>query len=35
MEAVNAVLNLAAGEMDEPCFSKWLKNKSVVRAARE
>ena len=35
VEAVNAVLNLAAGEMDEPFFSDWLKNKSVIRAARE
>ncbi len=35
VEAVNAVIDLAAGEMDEPCFSDWLKNKSVIRAARE
>ena len=35
VEAVNAVLNLAAGEMDEPFFSDWLKNKAVIRAARE
>ena len=35
VEAVNAVLDLAAGEMDEPCFSEWLKNKSVIRAERE
>jgi len=30
-EAVHAVLSLAAGEMDEPRFSNWLKNKSVIR----
>lgn len=30
-EAVNAILALAAGEMDEPGFSKWLKNRSVIR----
>ncbi len=34
-EAVHAVLSLAAGEMDEPCFSNWLKNKSVIRAEPE
>ncbi len=35
VEAVNAVLDLAAGEMDEPIFSEWLKNKSVIRTARK
>ena len=35
VEAVNAVLDLAAGEMDEPRFSNWLKNKSVIRAEQE
>jgi len=35
VEAVNAVLDLAAGEMDEPFFSEWLKNKSVIRTARK
>ena len=35
VEAVNVVLDMAAGEMDEPSFSDWLKKKSVVRAARE
>ena len=35
VEAVNAVIDLAAGDMDEPGFSDWLKNKSVIRAARE
>ncbi|ACF43633.1 type II toxin-antitoxin system death-on-curing family toxin [Pelodictyon phaeoclathratiforme] len=34
-EAINAVLALAAGEMDEPRFSNWLKNKSVIRAEQE
>ncbi len=34
-EAVNAVLALAAGEMDEPCFSNWLKNKSTTRSEPE
>jgi len=35
VEAVHAVLALAAGEMDEPGFSSWLKNRSVLRAERE
>ncbi len=35
VEAVNAVLDLAAGEMDEPIFSEWLKNKSVIRTVRK
>lgn len=35
VEAVNAVLALAAGEIDEPGFSGWLKNKSVIRAEQE
>ncbi len=35
VEAVNAVLDLAAGEKDEPFFSEWLKNKSVIRTARK
>ena len=35
VEAVNAVIDLAAGEMDEPGFSDWLKNKSFMRAARK
>jgi death-on-curing protein len=35
VEAVNAVLALAAGEIDEPGFSNWLKNKSVIRAEPE
>ena len=35
VEAVNAVIDLAAGEMDETGFSTWLKNKSLIRAARE
>jgi len=30
-EAINAILNLAAGEIDEPGFSGWLKDKSVTR----
>jgi death on curing protein len=34
-EAVNAVLALAAGEMDEPGFSDWLQNKTVARVERE
>jgi death-on-curing protein len=34
-EAVNAVLALAAGEIDESSFSSWLKNKSVIQAKRE
>jgi death on curing protein len=32
-EAINAVLALAAGEMDEPYFSNCLKNKSVKNDA--
>ena len=35
VEAVNAVLDLTAGKMDEPFFSEWLKNKSVIRTARK
>ena len=35
VKAVNAVLDLAAGEMDEPFFSEWLKKKSVIRTARK
>ena len=35
VEAVNVVIDLAAGEMDEPSFSDWLKNKSVIRASRK
>ena len=35
VETVNAVLDLAAGEMDEPFFSEWLKSKSVIRTARK
>jgi death-on-curing protein len=35
VEAVNAVMDLAAGAMDEPGFSDWLKNKSVIRVAGE
>ena len=35
VEAVNAVWALAAGEIEEPGFSNWLKNKSVIRAERE
>ena len=31
VEAVNTVMDLAAGEMDEPGFSNWLKSKSVIR----
>lgn len=31
VDAVNAVLALASGEMDESGFSNWLKHKSVVR----
>ncbi|NEX13155.1 MAG: type II toxin-antitoxin system death-on-curing family toxin [Prosthecochloris sp.] len=34
-EAVNAVVDLAAGKVDEPSFSIWLKNKSVARAGKE
>lgn len=34
-EAINAVLALAAGEMDEPRFSNWLKKRSVIRAEPE
>ncbi|TLU83272.1 MAG: type II toxin-antitoxin system death-on-curing family toxin [Chlorobium sp.] len=34
-EAVNAVLALAAGEIDEPSFSGWLKNKSVIQSEQE
>ena len=33
VEAVNVVIDLAAGKMDEPSFSDWLKNKSVIRVA--
>ena len=35
VEAVTTVMDLAAGEMDEPGFSNWLKEKSIIRAARE
>lgn len=35
VEAVNAVLALAEGEIDEPGFSSWLKNKSVIRTERQ
>ncbi len=35
VDAVNAVLDLAAGEIDEPFFSEWLKNKSVIWIARK
>lgn len=35
VEAVNAVLALAAGDIDEPGFSGWLKNKSVIRDEQE
>ena len=31
VEAVTTVMDLAAGEMDEPGFSNCLKNKSVIR----
>ena len=31
VEAVTTVMDLAAGEMDEPGFSNWLKSKSVIR----
>lgn len=31
VEAVNAVLALAGGEIDETGFSSWLKDKSVIR----
>ena len=34
-EAVNVILALAAGEIDEPGFSRWLKNKSVILSERE
>lgn len=34
-EAFQAVQALAAGEMDESCFSDWLKKNSVVRDERE
>ena len=34
-EAVNMILALAAGEIDEPGFSSWLKDKSVIRAEKE
>lgn len=33
-EAVHVVLALAAGEMDEPGFSNWLENNSVIRENR-
>ncbi|WP_076791451.1 type II toxin-antitoxin system death-on-curing family toxin [Chlorobium sp. KB01] len=35
VETFKAVFDLAAGEMDEPSFSDWLKNNSVIRAAQE
>ena len=35
VEAVVAVSALAAGEMDESGFAKWLKIKSVILAAQE
>lgn len=34
VEAVTAVLSLAAGEMDEAGFSDWLKRVSVIRAPK-
>lgn len=34
VEAVNAVLALAGGEIDETGFSSWLKDKSVIRTER-
>ncbi len=34
-EAINMILALAAGEIDEPGFSGWLKDKSVIRAEKE
>ena len=35
VDAVNAVLALAADEMDELGFSNWLKSNSVIRAERK
>jgi death-on-curing protein len=35
IDAVNAVLALAAGEMDEAGFSNWLKSNSVIRTDRK
>lgn len=35
VEAVAAVLALAANEMDEAGFASWLKAKSVIRTGRE
>ena len=34
-EAVNVVLSLAAGEIDESGFSNWLKNNSVIQDEQE
>ena len=34
-EAVNMILALAAGEIDESGFSGWLKDKSVTRTEKE
>ena len=34
-DAVSAVWALAAGEMIETVFSDWIRNRSVMRAARE
>ncbi|NTW82795.1 MAG: type II toxin-antitoxin system death-on-curing family toxin [Chlorobiaceae bacterium] len=35
VEAVKAVLALAAGEIDEPGFSNWLKSNSIIRTDRK
>jgi death-on-curing protein len=35
VEAVHTVLSLAAGEIDEPGFSTWLKSKSVIQTDRK
>ena len=34
VEAVNVILALAGGEIDETGFSSWLKDKSVIRTER-
>jgi len=30
VEAITVILDVAAGSIDEPTFSRWLKNKSVI-----
>ncbi|TNJ34117.1 type II toxin-antitoxin system death-on-curing family toxin [Prosthecochloris vibrioformis] len=30
VEAITVILDVAAGDIDEPTFSRWLKNKSVI-----